>query len=337
MFSGGLIVHPHPIARYLASNLIEDLAEHLVQNCLNVANVCVIYDQLLKLAISESLISKVKVRMATQFSTACASDSFKQIDEDTLVAILNFRTLNITELELLKACLRWTDNEVVKRQLVADRTSKRQVFEPIKHLIRFGDLSLNDFTSISELDSYLNFEEIGMIFFHVSHKRTPIQIDYQSSRRSAKTHVVRAIKDDSISGGSSSSFEFKLSISVDKSVLLSSIATFPISRCESLSFEIYREEGNKSLDRKTLTGQASGEGWLIDLGQLAFILEPNAIYKLRFSFSIRYYDDDYDDDYSLGLSKGMTLKSDEAGVVFKAESGSGKHCIETIGFLGPFE
>ena len=319
--------------RYLASNLIEDLTDHIIKNGLNVANVCVIYDQLLKLAIDESLIGEVKLRMATKFSEACASDSFLQIDEDTLVAILSYSCLNIREVELLKICLRWAESEAARRDSAADAASKRQVFSSIKHLIRFGDLSLSEFGSVSNIHSFLTFEEIGSIFYHVSHRSTPIKIDYRSPRRSGGTQVAKAVKDSDCSGRGSI-VAFKYFISVDKSVILSSIATFATAGFSSLSFEISRDEGN-STDCKVLAGKETEGRWSIDLSDLSFQLEPNVVYKLKFSFSVRYRSYEY--TYFLNTSKGMTLKSDEAGVVFKIESNSGQHCIEKIHFSGPFE
>ena len=292
------------------------------------ANVCVIYDQLLKLAISESLIGEVKFTIARKFSEACASDSFMQIDESTLVAILNFRWLNIPELNLLKVCLKWADNEATRHDSAADTTSKRRVFEPIKHLIRFGDLSLSEFSSVSNIRSFLTVEEIGSIFLHFTHK-DPIQIDYRSPRVSSGTHVAKAFKETEIS--ERRSLELKYFLSVDQRVCLFSIATFASFGRESLSFQISRDEGNESLDPKVLTGQYTSDRWLIDLRELNFLLEPNAVYKLQFSFSVRH---GY--SYSFGTSKGMALKSDETGTVFKIESDSGQHCIETISFF-PFE
>ena len=321
------------LPRYLATDLIEDLTDHIVKN-LNVSNVCMICYQLLKLTTSESLIGEVKLRTATQFSKACASDSFKQIDEDTLVAILNFNILNISELELLKACLRWTESQVVQQHLEMNRTSLRQVFEPIKHLIRFGDLSVKDFGSILKIDCFLTVEEIGSIFLHLFDPLKPIQIAYQSPRRSARAHFVKAIEGERIPENRYVS-ELELSIKAEKRVCLCSIETFATSRCESLSFEIRPV----CRDCTIKADKQSGDRWLIDLRQLTPVLEPNASYKLRFSFTARrnncssfpYH------PHSLVTSSDMTLKSDESGVVFKIQSVLGHHCIETIRFSGPFE
>ena len=106
--------------KYLAFGLIKDLLE----NSLKISNVCLAYDQLAKLEIGDSLIRDFKHRITAWFSEACASDSFTQIGQDTLVCILKFDVLNISELDLLKACMRWTDNEVAKRHSEADQASK---------------------------------------------------------------------------------------------------------------------------------------------------------------------------------------------------------------------
>ena len=252
-----------------------------------------------------------------------------KIDKDTLVAILNFPSLNIREVDLLEICLKWAENEAARRNSAADAGSKRRVFEPIKHLIRFGDLSLSEFGSVSNIHSFLTVEEIGSIFLYLSDE-IPIQIDYRSPRVPFRTQVARAIKEATVSN-IGRSIELKYFLNVDQRVAISSIKTFSNSSVKNLSFEISMDEGDGPLTPKVMATQESSSSWFVDFSQLSLILEPSVVYKLKFSFSVF---DIY--GYLLDTSKQMTLKSEETGVVFKIDSDSNQHCIESIRFFGQF-
>ena len=313
-----LEIHPTYVAanKYLASDLIKDLTDLIINNRLEVLNVCVIYDQLLKLGICESLIGEVKNLIVARFSEACASNSFLRISENTLVAILSFNKLNTAELELLKACFRWIDSQVPK--------SKRIKFQRIKHLIRFGDLSLTDFGSISKLEKYMTMEDIASVFLHLSQKSYPIQIAYQSPRGPRDTHLTREINCETLNFDYLIR-EFKLSFSVNERIRLFSITTLPVSStCTSLHFQILKDDqvsyGTNIVACKV---KENFKSWTI---QLDLILQPKVNHKMRFSFSFGESGNNY-----LDVSSEMDLESTEDEIVFKIESDR-SHCIERIAF-----
>ena len=293
-----------------------------------------IYDQLMKLAISDSLTGDLKRKIARECSSACASDSFKQIDEDTLVSILSFNLLNIAELDLLKACMRWTDGEVARQN--AGQANKRAVFKAVKHLIRFGDLSLSDLSSVPEINNYLTAEETDFIFLHLYDQNLPIHIDYRCPRRPNKVQVARAVKDGSVSGKRNATRQLKCFVRFDKAVRISKIETFAINNCDGLKFQVYRDNKFALIDCEIAT--RSSEKWKSYTIDLNHILEANLKYELRFTFSISesncgirdYY-------YSLGISKVMNLKANEGDVLIEIESDLHHHCIQSINFFGPFD
>ena len=319
--------------KYLAFELIKDLTDHIAKNCEDVSNVSLIYDQLLKLGIKDPLVSEIEQRIATRFFEVCASESFEQIDEKTLVSILNFNILNVSEFELLKVCLRWTDNKVARQRLSAGQASKRATFEPIKHLIRFGDIKLKKIGSIIGLENYLTFEEIGALFVHLFHPSCPTQVSYQSPRKARKAQIALGIKDNGFL--SHEIRDLKTFISVDKAVSILSIKTLAITDYSALELKVYKNEMLLFSDAKIVTAQA---GYVTQptIG-LNLLLEPNTYYELRFFFTIplspRY-------SSRLYTSNEMTLKSEGGGLVFSLRPDPycpPYHCIESISFFGPFE
>ena len=325
--------------KYLVSSLIEDLTDHITENCSKIPNVCVIYDQLLKLAISDSLTNDVKRRIATNFSAACASDSFKQIDEETLVSILKFNMLNIWELELLKACMRWTDSEVARRGLDANQANKRRIFEPIKHLIRFSDLSSDDLSSLSEIKSFLTMEEIGHIFFHAHFQSEPVQIVCTSPRAPYKARTAKGVRSGRSPDVYNDVIELSFFISVDRTVKLHSIKTFEVFNCSRLKVDLYVEDELVfSCEKLVATqGEHFSNSYVIGIDldiDFPVVLKTNARCELRFSFSLK--DEDYN-FYLADTSSEMSLRCDDGRVLFKIESDSGVHCIDSIDFYGPFD
>ena len=314
--------------KYLVCDLIRDLADHITRSCLDVSNAFLIYDQLLQLAIDDPLVNDIKFRIQTGFSEACADDIFNQIDKNTLIDILKFNWLNIAEMKLLKACLRRTDSEVARRHSTADQASKRATFESIKHLIRFGDLSLSDFGSVKEIQNYLTIEETASVRLYLSQRSNPIQIDYRSPRRPPPE--VKIIKDIEI--GRLDAFRARSLTTVIRSnrrICITSITTFGFTNyITGLNFGVYKDKKPVSSDAKIVA--SPNQSYII---HLALLLEPNTPYELRFAFT---FNSNHAYHQVLGISNKMTFNSDESGFEFKIEPNSlGYHCIKSIGFVSP--
>ena len=243
--------------------------------------------------------------------------------------------LNISELEVLKACIRWTDSEAARQSSTVDQVSKRAVFKSIKHLIRFGDLKLNELGSISELEDYLTLEEIGSIFVYLAHRRQPIRIDYRSPRQSRKGYWISLWESDRISG-SESVRKLDVSFCVDQAVHLLSLQTFGISNCSCLMFDVFEGDRPLKLDAKIVpTLASSSKSFTIHLD---LILEPQIDYTLQFSFLINVRDPDARPFYhSLGVTKNFSIKSgdERKKVLFKVGNVDSFQCIERIVFLCP--
>ena len=321
--------------KYLASDLIQDLTDYITKSCENVSNFCVIYDQLKKLGIEDSLASDLKSKMMDRFSEACASPSFEKISRDTLVSILKFDYLNISEIELLKACLRWVDCEASRQHPGADPASKKTAFEPIKHLIRFGDLSLEGFASIVGIPNYFTMEEYASIFLHYSQSRNPVQIDYRSSRKPLYVAQIQHSMSSSVNFGN----ELDLSISANSAVRISSIQTLYAYEFGSISSLEVLSDGKPTLNAEITKVQES-----LALKSFVFhfpslVLDKDRIYTLRFKFDYNLKKSAYYNYYGIippfiDTSTQTSLSSAEAEVVFQLDP---EHFIRSIRFFPHFE
>lgn len=111
-------------SKYMCSNLIEDLTDRILLNGIDSSNALETCELFYKLNINSPAINRFYQKLAADLAAVCSNDGFKKIEQDTLIFILNFESLNIAEFDLLKACLRWTDNKVKRLNQGEERTKK---------------------------------------------------------------------------------------------------------------------------------------------------------------------------------------------------------------------
>lgn len=150
---------------------------------LNVNNCLILFDQLSKLELDE-LTNKVKRFIVTNANRIFKSVHFTEIDEDLLIKLLNFESLIIDEREIIDACIRWVNCELVRRNCKSPTpAAKREVSRTIKKHIKFSDLSFHEFGKCTEIDSLLTNEEIGSLYMHLINKFKTLTIECQTSRK----------------------------------------------------------------------------------------------------------------------------------------------------------
>ena len=94
------------------------------------------------------------------------SEAFCNIRSQTLNTLLKRDTLTITEVELFKAVLRWTDNECARQGINTedDKMARRRVLGDSLYEIRFLEMSEKDFATYTRPTGILTDTEIVDIF-----------------------------------------------------------------------------------------------------------------------------------------------------------------------------
>ena len=92
--------------KYLVFGFTKNLIESF-EKVLDEENCLLMFEQLFKLKLENNFINKTKAVIEMKIGNALGYVNFKQIDEDTLICLLNFKQLNISEVEILKACKSW--------------------------------------------------------------------------------------------------------------------------------------------------------------------------------------------------------------------------------------
>ena len=152
--------HPLEIVRYIYKNeMITDLCEvyatymaadrysitkltkELLKFCtdsLTIENSTIIYDQYLQIEDrDERDLQNILDVICPHAFLAFQSIQFLQIRKDTLTDLLDNDMLFISEKELYLRCLCWVNAELERRGLETNKKNKLNLFNELKHLIRF--------------------------------------------------------------------------------------------------------------------------------------------------------------------------------------------------------
>ena len=320
--------------KYLLAEMVDDLNGH-IKSSLSPANCCIIYDQMLAFKsklngpIEESKL-KCAALIERNAEEAFKSDTFPLISEQTLISILNFKLLRIPEIDLLKACLTWTDAEVKRRGLTVGADSRRTVFESIKKLIGFQILTLEELGQV-EIESYLPTEQVASIFLKLSNILKPLAIDYSTKREIFKLYSVCPKEKFSLLGFTSDPFIVRFSLNANKAAFLDSMSILPTRNARSVTFEISKEN-QKLLSRSRVCNQEQNLNFHLDRLQML----PGINYKIEFTFQARESCRNCGCSASaITVSQANTLKTENGEFVFQISKINGSFCIQKIKFY-PF-
>lgn len=100
--------------KYQVTSLLSKCGSYLAKN-LNNANVCSIYRHARFFCIND-LIQKSESFIETNANNVCRDNDFLSLSTEDLQEILKLEKLNINEVDLFRAVLRWADNELKKNE-----------------------------------------------------------------------------------------------------------------------------------------------------------------------------------------------------------------------------
>lgn len=160
------------------------------------------------------------------------------------------------------------------------------MFKPIKHLIRFGDLSLTNFRKILNFPDYVTTDERTSIREHLEDLNRPIMFDYQSDRGRSRLSVSRAKLSDGL-GPSRIVMKVDLSICANQSVRMLSVATTDFKELPEISkveVQILKDEEWISL-KCQIDIERSDSGRSFFVIRFNVFLSANSEQKFRLSFN----------------------------------------------------
>ena len=150
--------------KYLISSLAEKCCE-ILEASIKPENVFVVLEQAIQFDEKE-LEEKSWDIVLTKTRECVNSETFCDIKLHTLNALLKKEWLPVTEVELFKAVLKWTDNECARQgiNVEEDKTARRRILGDSVYEIRFLAMSQEDFAIHVSPTEILTYKEIVCLF-----------------------------------------------------------------------------------------------------------------------------------------------------------------------------
>ena len=93
-----------------------------------------------------------------------ASDGFSDINQATLVELLKREPLNVEEVDLFKAVLKWSEGECSRKGIEANAKNKRAAMGNAIYQIRFSSMTLRDLAQNASQSGILTPEEMVLFY-----------------------------------------------------------------------------------------------------------------------------------------------------------------------------
>ena len=148
--------------KYIVPSLAEKCVEFL-ETHLAAENVFVVLEQALKFD-EEKLEKKCWDTIDMETSEAVVSDAFTEISQSTLVEFLKRESLNVKEVDLFKAVVKWSEVECLRQEKETNGTNERAAIGNAIYQIRFASMTLDEFAQNVSPSGVLTPEE-SILFY----------------------------------------------------------------------------------------------------------------------------------------------------------------------------
>ncbi len=148
--------------KYIVPFLTEKCVK-IMENCLDVENVLRILEQAIHFDEGE-LEMKCLHLVESHTAEVASTEAFNNISQKTLTSILKRDNLNIPEVELFQAVLKWCDEQCSKTQLEVSGENRRAVLQDAVYDIAFLSMSHEDFAKHVHLSGLLSAEEMVSVY-----------------------------------------------------------------------------------------------------------------------------------------------------------------------------
>jgi hypothetical protein len=209
--------------KYIVPSLAQKCFEYFDAN-FAAENVFILFQQAIQF-VENKLEEKCWDFIDLNTSEAVASDGFCDINQATLVELVKRKPLNVEEVDLFKAVLKWSEAECSRKGIEANAKNKRAAMGNVIYEIRFASMTLQDFAQNASQSGILTLEEMVLFYEKLGRVERTSEIWNMSETRAKEDILVRCdifdiyLKDnefDSLFG--ESTWEDALGISFSKPV-----------------------------------------------------------------------------------------------------------------------
>ena len=148
--------------KYIVPSLAVKCTEFLEANLAS-ENVFILLKQAVRF-VEEELVKKCWDLIDLNTADVVASDAFVDVDKATLAELVKRESLNVQEVDLFKAVLKWGEAECSRKEIEANPKNNRAVVGNAIYQIRFASMTPQEFAQNASQSGILTPEE--MIFFY---------------------------------------------------------------------------------------------------------------------------------------------------------------------------
>ena len=320
--------------KYMLPALTDQCIEFLEAN-LRPDNVCTVYEHSLLYEV-DRLVNKCVTFIETRTDDILSSSAFCDVSLQSLVKILRFEKLTISELDLFKSCLKWSVEECKRQDLEVTSENQREVLGEALYLIHFPTITLTDFANFVSQTKILTPEEKCSVYDYMASDDAEVKRDVQTNipfptnkRQKPKPSVLRRFQSFSKSSVYSGDCNI-LKIQCDHTVILKGLGVSGSCNYDPLAeVQVAIKQDRMLLCNRSLTTHDEKNGDVLHISLPdTIVLKPNTWYTIIATF---HFFGDHDQGCckrGKGGSKSMTCD----GVCFEFDRADSAGFVNDIGF-----
>ena len=173
--------------KYIVPSLTEKCTEFLEAN-LAAENAITVLQQAIQFD-EKKLEKKCWDLIDLKTSEAIVSDGFTDINQATLAELVKRETLNVEEVDLFNAVLKWSESECLRKEIEANAKNKRVAMGNAIYQIRFASMTPHEFGRNASQSGILTPEEMILFYDKFSGVERASEV-WNLSERGAKEEVL---------------------------------------------------------------------------------------------------------------------------------------------------
>ena len=178
--------------KYIVPSLAEKCTEFFEAN-LATENVFVVLQQALQFD-EEKLEKKCWDMIDLKTSEAIVSDAFTSISQSTLAKFLRRESLNVKEVDIFKAVVKWSEAECLRKGIEANVKNKRAAMGNTMYQVRFGSMTFEEFAQNVSSSGMLTPEEIILFYEKLGGVERTSEIWNMTERRAREETLLRCCR-----------------------------------------------------------------------------------------------------------------------------------------------
>ena len=235
--------------KYIVPSLAEKCIAFLETN-LAAENVFVVLQQALQFD-EKKLEKKCWDMIDLKTSEAIVSDAFTDICQRTLAEFLTRDSLNVKEIDLFKAVVKWSEAECLRKGKESSTENKRAAMGNAIHQIRFASMTLEEFGQNVSRSGLLTLAEVVLFYDMFSGEKRTSDVWNMAERR-AKEEILLRCRRFSCYGRSSKSLNImtwknELCVSFSKAIKLYGVR---ILGSEETTYDVKLEIFSQAIEDK---------------------------------------------------------------------------------------